>query len=362
MMKLVLGLLFTLTVQSVFAQSQYNSLHFYELGRWDFTTGIDFMKTEHNYEVDGGSFEKLQNSHYYQTTNFDLGARWNAISNAAFYTQLKMTMAESEDFNIIRTNSGLNELKIGSDFLLTEAYFDIIPEIYFIYPFARVDKSADDVLLGEGAMELTAKLWVQKNWSSIFAYAMGGLTYRDEGRAMLLPYSVGLEWDNSILDIGGEVGGFFRLNNDDETDNRIIRTAVTNKVNGGSLKYYSVNPSLLEAKVWLNMDFSQEFSLRGGLAQTLNGESSAAGMTFFALLTYGFNPNSNPTKIKSANEVTGTPQEMPNSEFVPDDSSQVDQSAFQPPAAKTEKQIQQELDNAEMQIELKKQKTKKKKK
>lgn len=314
------------------------------------------MNTEKNYESDGSGYKALASDNYFQTLNVDTNVRWNPNSTLGLSFGASYASTESNNLTSVRTNSGFKDVTLGGDFLMYQGGFELIPEAYLIYPVSKFDKSTDDTLLGEGVKIAGAKLWFQKLWKSFNLYSSVGFEYLNEGRAYRIPYSLGAEWDNRYLDVGTEVGGFSRAGNDDYSDSEVVRTAVTDKVNGGSLKYGAVNPSLLEVKGWVNYDINESLSIKGGLSQTINGTNSAYGMTFFALINYSF------LGIEKNLRPEGAAPLPPIKPFVPVQEGEVEQKDFQVAPSKTESQVYLEIQketqppptDSEMSIKLKK--------
>jgi hypothetical protein len=77
------------------------------------------------------------------------------------------------------------------------------------------------------------------------------------------------------------------------TENRPLRDAFASTVNGGSFRYYSVNPSLMEFAAEAGFRYGQ-FGAFAGFSVAMNGESSADGMTVMGGLT--FSPQFSPSE------------------------------------------------------------------
>lgn len=344
---LFLAVIFFVTPQ---LWAQYNPLHFYEEGRWEFSASLDYMHSTKNYEDGSSSFKALNSGNYMQTVNIDVLTRWTALENFGFYLGAGMAATESESVASVRTNSGIRDIKMGVDMLAYQGWLELIPEVYLIYPFHKVESDTDDVLLGDGAMVFGGKLWAQKLWKSFNIYGMIGAEYYNDERAHRLPYALGMELDTRIIDVGGEIGGFARLGEDENTDSVIVRKAVTDRVDGGSLKYYAVNPSLLEVKAWLNYDFTSDFSVKAGLGQTLNGDNTAYGMTFFAMMTFGFNPNEAPPATSASPRIKKKKLQE-SSAFDPVEENAVNQKNFSVEPSKTELEIQKDIQQAAQEVQ-----------
>ena len=365
-----------LSVQSYAATGilDESSRKFYQ-DRFTFEANYRYFKTDANYTQDGGQYVSLVGSNSYSVSDLDFGVRWTTGQTYGLYVASRLAQGESKTSGINRTNSYITHAQAGVDMLLiSNSKFDLIPDVSLIFPLQRVVKTSDDALAGEGAMEITARVIGRLKWGTLEPFAMLGLTYRDEGRSTLLPYLAGAELSFSSLKLGADIGGYQTILKDQYTSNSSERHVVSLK-NGGSLKYYSVDPSLLETSAWLRWQMG-DFAFKGGAATTMTGTSTAAGLTFFAGMSFAL--DSGPRR-RSRQEA---PKYQPTSPVEDDDVQKfeetvndgVDQNLFRKPTpppkpkpvrkpdpAQQKLKMQQELDSTEFQIELKKTSKKKRK-
>ena len=187
---------------------------------------------------------------------------------------------------------------------------------------------------------------------------------------------MGLDLKFSSFKLGGEIRGYQTVIKDQYTNDPVKREVIVAK-NGNSLRYDSVDPSLLESNFWIGgTGKSLGWKLGGGT--TVTGSSVAAGLSAFLKINYQFEA----TASHSEPIPTASPhsQERPDVEkFQEDVNDGVNQELFEGPGqqqpkpvikipAKTpnqqdttsgsEQQLQEELKKTEFQIELKRKKKK----
>lgn len=349
----------------------------FKQGYWNFSTQVNYFQATANYSKDGGQFSSLAAGYSYRLITTDIGAHYgmNPKTNAYFSTQI--ANAESKDLTTTRTNSSLTQGVFGFDHLYkqTDSY-EFIPDIFLILPAQRVDPNKDEVNNSEGAIELTTRLIVRAHWKALHPFAFAGFTYRDEDRSNLLPYGAGAEIAMGSNLLGGEVRGYQTVTNDKYYNDTNKRQAAAVH-NGGSLKFYSVDQSLLETNFWLRTQGKTDWNWKFGGGTTITGASSAAGWNVFAGISIGIDgANANLDRPSSLRIRPQKPLDEVD-RFQEETTDGVNQHYFKKPAPQPPKQapkpssktktnttqqnsnIQSELDQTEFQIELKKKKKKK---
>lgn len=332
----------------------YKDLKSFPQNYWELTADYKYFNTTGNYSSSGGSYTNLPTGYSYKLQTIDLGSRSTVPDlNLAYFTEFTVSAAESSSPYATRTNSALTSALIGTDFIMHEGSFDIIPEFTFLFPFKRNDVNSSAVAINEGAMEIGGRLIAQTQFGKVRSGAFIGFTYRDENRSSLIPYGLVAEMSLGKWKFSGDIKGYTSTNYDKDTNNESARLTWANSYNGGSQKFYSINPSLLETHLWAQAPISKTFLMDFGGGTTLNGTSNAAGWNVFLGLTYRILTPTTPEKLPEVDR------------FKEEVSDGVNQELFQPPPPpsrqKSKKTIQDELDKTEMQIELKTDKKRKKK-
>jgi hypothetical protein len=344
---------------------------------------------------------------YYTTENFDLNSKVNGLSSSnsfllldipfgiryaisptwSFDGELKASYAQSKSADTInggdRTNSEVHQARFSTDFLIETKGFDLIPEFEIVYPFNKISSTTDSVMVGEGARSLIGKLNLQTEFSSLDFFSYLGYEMRDSGRSNLLPWSVGLGWNSNGSLLGARIFGFQSMSEDSDKNQRITREALNDKVNGGSLKFYSIDPSIVSAEVLWFLKFQRQWQIQFNFGLNLAGQSYSKGMFAGLNLILDWGEKQRSLRQRPKREVmqpqgSGFAVEPGTIDFKEDTNELKEQKYFIPPEApriklkpaprtrKTRKrrtapsdqQIQDQMDDAEMQIELKRKKRK----
>lgn len=244
-----------------------------------FFTDVSYFDTKANYDVGGGNYESLANGRYYRLIESQFGAEHWLMDDFSVFVQLGMARAESYDGVATRTNGSATDLISGFRYVIMRKPFVLIPEAWLSYPFNRFTEDTDEVMTGEGVMRAFAGLWTEFSIYQLHPFAQIGFLYQDDGRASLALYQVGLNWKPGRFKIGGGLYGSSVAISDEYSDRRILRDLVTNRVNGGSWKFYSVDPSVLGLEGHASFRLNESFNLYGSFDKTINGEASASGWT-----------------------------------------------------------------------------------
>lgn len=192
--------------------------------------------------------------------------------------------SQIEDESTTHTNFGVSEMWARGQYWLNFWNMDIVPDVALYYPLFRVDTNSGDPLIGEGALRMRTGSWLIYEWGNFYPFGFLGAEYRDEGRSTLLPYNIGVQWvPNDTWWTQLEIRGFTSITGD--SDDEEIRDSYQLNVQGGSARYFSMDPSSNEAVAMAGMHFGQ-FGAYIGVANTLTGRNSANGFTGFVGLTY----------------------------------------------------------------------------
>jgi hypothetical protein len=150
----------------------------------------------------------------------------------------------------------------------------------FISTFAlnTFKDTTDDVISGEGAHNVYAGAKFSQSLSIIELFTTLHVQWYSDGRSTRLPWRVGsvLHWGS--LKLLGSVFGFQSILDDESTDTPTDRTNVTNRVNGGSLRYYAVNPSVVDTQVGVAWQPYHDLYFELGMTKTINGDSFSEGL------------------------------------------------------------------------------------
>ncbi len=256
-------------------------------GRWASSLGLDYFRSNANFDNDWGSFERLPAGGYYQNflfryqTQYDLSPHWSLKGS------LGLATAQSFDGTFSRRNGEFTEAGVGTGLAWMFPLFEVFPEIWLHYPFQRVAFNTDETLVGEGAMLLTPSLWFRVDFRPwLKPIGRVGWRYRDEGRSSLLLWDLGAHlhfgaWTHRIF-----LSGQHSVTDDDFVMTPNVRNQVTQNVSGSSMRYFSVNPSLLELQLRFDYALSPDLFVGAGGVYTLDGVNSAQGYSLLAHLSW----------------------------------------------------------------------------
>ncbi|MGE0764503.1 MAG: hypothetical protein AB7N80_14605 [Bdellovibrionales bacterium] len=300
-----------------------------------FFSEVSYFNTTANYDIGGGSYTSLGSGRYYRLIEGHVGLEHWVLDNVSVMAQMGYARAASYDGLFERTNSSPTELIAGARYVVPYSRFNFVPELWLAYPFNEFSDDTDEALTGEGVMKIFIGLWSELVFGTIKPFAEVGFLYQDDGRASHTLYEAGAKWTPGRWSASGKIYGTHVVLEDEHTDLRVTRDTVTTRVDGGSWKYYSVDPRTLGLKAEGGFDITESFHLKIGYDQTINGEASAAGWTASVGLEYRMSENADRPK---RHEPLITPEvlEPDSSEekrFEPDP-PQYDESLFDKPKVK----------------------------
>lgn len=344
----------------------------------DLEAATNFFYSEANYPQDGGSLSNLPNGNHYQLLDVTMGLRYVPRKTWSVFGWTTIGNAESKDTLATRSNSSFSEAGFGADFLMYSDAFQLIPEFAFVMPFEKIDPTTDHVANSEGVMEVRSRLIAQMELGASRPYAWLGFTYRGDGRSFLMPWGFGLQFKVKRFLLGAELFGYQSVS--DDTDSSVTRTAYINSVNAGSLKFYGKNPSLMDSQLYATWNITKKWTVQAQGGVTLMGSNSAAAYHVGGFLRYSFDftegylrdeeyiptdssiPQGRSQMYDRSDSMTS--EKVRN--FQEETEDGVDQNLFKAhPTEKkrlNDKQLQQQLDQTEFEVELRSNKKKKRKK
>ena len=261
----------------------------YPRGSWDFELQTRYEQATANYLSQGNFFQALPSGQSYKLITVDAGTRYH-FARWALFGEAQLASAESRNLTETRVNSGFSQAILGADYLLYQGRFAIIPEVAVTYPFVRNSISSDAVSLNEGAIEGSSRLiFLARFWRIRWATFLG-FTYRDGGRSSLLPYGLFGEFQFRHFVLGNELRAYQSVSYDQDTNADQARKDWATRVNAGSQKFYSVNPSGAHNTTWARFVVDRSLWMQVGAGMTLNGSNSGAGWNVFLGVLYRERP------------------------------------------------------------------------
>ncbi len=296
----------------------------FKQNQWQLWSGVNHFSATSNFTREGGQFDRLPSGNQYQLTQIDFGVNYgfSKWSRIRFIGQSASAM--SEDSVAQRNNSGFTYVGAAMDFkMLDYNGFQIVPSVTYLAPVTNISAASDDVFISEGVSELQLNTMMLWDAGTFEPFGSLGFNYRDGGRASLLTYAAGAEVDFAKFKAGAGIQGYNTVIADEFSKTPSVREASASK-NGGALRFYTVDPALLESQYWIRFGTKSNWSLQLGGGFSVTGAATAGGWNAFGLISFSIDSK----KIESINKT-----EVEKFEEITEDG--VDQNAFQHPATPT---------------------------
>ncbi len=196
---------------------------------------------------------------------------------------------KSNDGFYDRTSIYMSQVRLNTQYLFRNSVIWIAPQIEVIFPFAGVPFETDDVLISENSQTQTGKINLFKAWTRFFhTYGYFGYTARSEGRSHYIPVGLGTRFSITPLWFGFEVNASKTVINDDLTTQARYRNNVINRVDGGSNKYFSINPEYTNLGGYIQWPVDRSLSFKVAANATVQGKSYSQDFGWLASVTYAF--------------------------------------------------------------------------
>lgn len=254
---------------------------------WEASARSSFFLTQANYDNSGGT-ASLMNGGKYQIFDFNFRNRYSFSPLWALYADVNIAAAESSALGVIRKNSSFTSALVGGELSMDLGGVKLIPEASFLFPFEKIKTDTDNVTNAEGVTEFLLKANVQSYYGPWVFMGYLGYNVRGEGRAHQYVWSGGVQYRWATLDFGARLFGYQRASDDQDANSFRVndRAYFENRVNAGSFRFYSINPSLTDSEVNLTYHFDKQWSLGLALGTTLSGSNSAQGMHGDGVITF----------------------------------------------------------------------------
>lgn len=283
------ALMFVLLLGSGTAAAYETPLRF-KRGEWDLTAGATYFGTNANYTTSGTS--GLLSGNSYRLIDVPVSTRYTLSPGWAFFGEARIGNAESNGFDASRTNSSLTSSTLGVQMNTLIGGLEVIPEFSMVLPFEKVSDTQDAVMNNEGVNETRLRLRFQSVFDMFTFYGLIGMDLRGGGRSNLLPYSVGAEFNSAgTFHFGARLFGYKSTSDDTDansTTREAARASTSLRVNGGSLKFYGINPSLVDTEAYGVYRIGKNILIGAAAGFTLSGANAAQGFHVDGSLTYRF--------------------------------------------------------------------------
>jgi hypothetical protein len=347
---------------TMFDNSGFDSIKLYPQRTWDLELTGRYLQSSSNFTTSGGGYANTPAGNSYNISQFNLGFRTTIDKkNWAIWGDSQAGYAQSQSPAQTLTNGNVDYVRLGTDYILFQDAFALIPEFFFQYPTVQNNfTNTSTVGISDGVTVVSGKMYVRIRLTSFLLQAFAGYQYRDQGRSSLIPYGVVAEYLMHNWSAGANLQGYSSASQDANTNNPTQQYAWMNSVNGASQIWDGVNPQLLETNVWLKFHTSPKVSLFVGAGDTLNGASTANYWNVSAGIEYHV-PSSKPKvsdPIENTNQMQfdeelsdGVDQRLFDKSNTPP--AEVKPKPVAPPRAPSPQNLQKELDKTEMKLDLK---------
>lgn len=307
----------------------------YRSGRIDLATQFDYYKTTANFDANSSKAD-LAGSSSYQLFNFTPALRWGFFENAGLRFGTNIGSATSENSIATRKNSSLNRIDFGLDYRVFEVSgFEAILDFEYSSALEKVALQTgssfnnDTALNNDGANEIKPSLLIRFQGDGFYPYAHIGYNQRSEGLSSLLTYGGGAEFRFEDFGVGTSLQGYSTVKNDEKTLQQ--RKLVTDIVNAGSFKFFSVNPSHLDLQVFINFATSENLALKLFAGYDLLGTNTSQGLLAGAQVRLSFDDVISLSNLfSSSNKSRAKVKTQNNKKFKEETEDGVDQNYFKP--------------------------------
>lgn len=252
---------------------------------WRIYNHYSYYKTSKNFDNESASVDLSDGnefSYHHNTTSFQYGLfrRFNLLGG------VRLSSVRSLTSGFERINSGLSDVILGGDILAIAGAFSLVPSFLVNIPIAKVDPDTDQALLSDGAFELIAKLYASYRWKMTTTYTSLGISTLGDGRGGRGYYHLGVKTKLGKVRLQFEVNGSGTYASDEFTDQSSSRTDVTDRVNGGSFAFYSINPSYTRVAAKFIYKFNNKILAGLGYSADVRGSRTSSGSMFLASLEF----------------------------------------------------------------------------
>ncbi len=256
----------------------------------------EYFTSSENLNATTGERDNLGNGNSFDTFttkakfDYSLKRNWLIGGGGEFVYASSSTFQPLTNETDGKSGTEFNSLNAYTQMQLQTGTFRIVPQLIGTFTVEKINRTTNDVLTGEGTNQVELGSWAMVDIALSEAYAYAGYRYQDDGRAHLLPWKLGDQfYIFRTVYTRVELGGYLPVKDDKYVNNPGYRNFVVNNVDGGSYRFYSVNPNLIEARVEAGLNVSPEFEVYGGLTHTVSGEAVAYGLSAYAGVRYSAN-------------------------------------------------------------------------
>jgi len=283
---LIFGLLLSVSAEA------FDSYKTFRRDTWDFEVNAHYFTSEKNFDSSGKT-ESLPSGYSYNLLDTTIETRYTPRRTFSFFSALNIANSEAKDTVATRKNSSITDVLLGMDFLIFSGAVDVIPEGFIKIPFYPIDPAADDSMNAEGVMEVGGRISLQKDLRPVGLFGYLGFNYRGDGRSFLMPWGGGVQFRATRRWLlGAELFGYQSVTDDQDTSDQTARNSHIATVNAGSMAFYSVNPNVIDSRLFLQYRITRPLTIGVDGGMTLAGKNIADGYHLGGFIRYSFDLSS----------------------------------------------------------------------
>lgn len=245
----------------------------------------EYFFSHANYNDTRGGYTALPNDNKWTSFENRLKARFGFSQNVSLYVGMGADASSATNLGVTKSNSAVNEIFAGVDFVLARRWWRVIPELEASYALDQPVNLTTNPLTSDGASYANAGIFMFKPYRYFRFEGYLGFHIPGEQLATRFMYNVGAEIAMfGAFTVGAAVQGYESVTSDGTSElNRQLTQATAD---AGSARFWAYNPALLEAKAWLGLRFDKSFGIRLGYGKTLNGVRTAEGQSVLLALYF----------------------------------------------------------------------------
>ncbi len=230
---------------------------------------MNYFDVQENFSERDGTLVELAKGNKFS------GTQVQGFGSFAFQAAHRLTLggsvsqSQSQNQGLQRTNSEFSDSFMDYEYDWRLASLQTISKLGVVVPFTRVNPKSDRTLTHEGALKFETGQWLVWQWDMVTMFGYVGARYEDEGRGVFLPYQLGAEFPMHSWKLGGFFDGQGVLLDDEQSTSTEKKRNVTDRVNAGSYKFFSVNPVVFRVNgfaafrlgtTWISLQLGQAFA------------------------------------------------------------------------------------------------------
>lgn len=261
----------------------------FKLNETEISTKVSYYSTSTNFDGAGNKVDLAANGKL-KDIELETKLRHILFQNIGIITGFKYNNVDTNNGTTQRNNATLSGYNLGIDYNVYEQpNWNLVLEALFVGSSEAVDQNTNEAIASDGASEARVGVTGYLKLGSMFETSAGvSYNYRTEGLASLLLYNLKIEALFNSVGLGIAYIGLSPVNDDDFVNQTSVRDNVTSRVNAGSKKYYSVNPSSGKAIFDISYNFNSGLKTKLFFGSELSGQNTSQGNTFGAELSWVF--------------------------------------------------------------------------